>query len=294
MDIREIKYFVQVAKHKNFTLAAKKLHISQPALSKAIKNLENELEVQLFDRADKEIKLTELGDNLLVASEELIHKYEELKGSLYDKSKLNKGNVIIGLPPVIGTSIFVNILTSFREKFPDISLEIIENGAKMVEHNLQNGIIDVGIVIAPVDRAKYDYIPIMEDEVVLLVNKINPLFNKSSVSFADLKKETFLILDKTFMLHHHIIDGCLNHGYKPNIYFESSQWDFLVELVAQNHGITILPKPILKFVDTPSLKIIPFHDPPLKWEVGFLLNRDKYITHVTKTFINHTLEIIGN
>lgn len=293
MDIRELKYFVQVAKDKNFTLAAKKLHISQPALSKSIKNLERELDVQLLDRSDKEIKLTEIGQNFLLKSEELLNMFEALKNSLYDTSKLNKGNVIVGLPPVIGSSIFVNVLTSFREAYPDITLTIMENGAKMVEHNLHNGTIDVGVVIAPVDMKMYDYISIMEDENVLVVNKKHALASKDCVTFEDLRDEIFLMLDKTFMLHYHIMERCHAMGFKPKIYFESSQWDFLLELVAQNHGITILPKPILNRVENDSISIIPISDSPLKWDVGFLLNKDQYVTHVTRTFINHTLKVIG-
>ncbi|WP_054950962.1 LysR family transcriptional regulator [Numidum massiliense] len=294
MDIRELKYFVQVAKDKNFTLAAKKLHISQPALSKTIKNLEHELDVLLFDRSDKKVKLTEVGKNFLIQSEEMIERFDSLKDSLYDKSKLKKGKVIVGLPPVIGTSIFVHVLTSFRERFPDITVQIVENGAKMVEHNLQNGTIDLGVVISPVDLTKFDYISVMEDESVLVVNSEHPLATRDHVTFAHLEDETFLILDKTFMLHYHIVDGCLAHGFRPNIFFESSQWDFLVELVAQNEGITILPRPILNRVQSQSIKIIPFRHPSITWEVGFLLNKDQYVTHVMETFIDHTLDVISS
>ncbi|RFA36290.1 hypothetical protein CAI16_05750 [Virgibacillus dokdonensis] len=98
MDIRELKYFIEIVKKKNFTLAAKNLHISQPALSKTMKNLESELEVQLLDRSDKEIKLTEIGQLFFVQAEAVLNAFDSLKASLYDQSKLNKGEVIVGLP----------------------------------------------------------------------------------------------------------------------------------------------------------------------------------------------------
>ncbi|KGX86626.1 LysR family transcriptional regulator [Pontibacillus litoralis] len=292
MDIRELKYFTQVAKEKNFTVAARNLHISQPALSKTIKNLEHELDIQLFDRSDKEIKLTEMGEFFFIQADGILQAFDSLKGALYDKSKLNKGEIIVGLPPVIGTSIFVNVLTSFREKYPDITLHIVENGAKMVEHNLQKGLIDIGVVISPVNEQQFEYIPIMKDESVLIVHENHWLSELESVTFDDLREEEFLLLDKTFMLHHHIINRCVESGYKPNIAFESSQWDFLVELVAQNQGISILPRPILERVDTPHIRTIPFNFPPLHWDVGFLLNRDQYVTHVMKTFIDHSIKLV--
>lgn len=293
MDIRELKYFIEIVKKKNFTLAAKNLHISQPALSKTMKNLESELEVQLLDRSDKEIKLTEIGQLFFVQAEAVLNAFDSLKASLYDQSKLNKGEVIVGLPPVIGSSIFVKVLTTFKESFPDIKLHIIENGAKMVEHNLYNGKIDLGVVIAPVDENQFDYIPIMEDESVLVVHHHHPLAQREAVSIADLKEEEFLLLDKTFMLHHHVVQYCQDAGFKPNILFESSQWDFLVELVAQNQGVTILPRPILSRVENRQIHIIPIRPNCLKWKVGFLLNREQYVTHVMKVFIDHTVRTVA-
>ena len=269
MDIRELNYFYQVAKNKNFTLAAKKLHISQPALSKTIKKLEQELDTELFTRAYNEVQLTENGLNLFEKTEEILYLYENIQQSFYHESKVFTGKIRVGIPPVIGSSIFVSILTTFKQEFPNIEVEIIENGAKVLEHNLQNGTIDLGVVISPVEETKFDFLPIYKDQNVIVLHQDHPLTARNEVSFADLKNETFLILDKTFMLHHHIIEKCLENEYKPFIYFESSQWDFLLELVAQNQGITILPRPILNHVENKTVKVLPFKD-PFPWQVGFL------------------------
>ena len=290
MDIRELNYFYQVAKNKNFTLAAKKLHISQPALSKTIKKLERELDTELFTRSYNEIQLTDDGLNLLEKTEEILYLYENIQHSFYHEKKIFTGKIRVGIPPVIGSSIFVSILTTFRKEFPNIEVEIIENGAKVLEHNLQNGTIDLGVVISPVEGNKFDFIPIYKNQNVIVVHQDHPLSSRDEVRFADLENETFLILDKTFMLHHHILEKCLECGFKPSIYFESSQWDFLLELVAQNQGITILPKPILNHVENKPVKVLHFKD-PFSWQVGFMTQKNQRLSYAVKTFINHTLHL---
>ena len=290
MDIRELNYFYQVAKNKNFTLAAKKLHISQPALSKTIKKLEQELDADLFTRTPNEVQLTENGLNLLEKTEEILYLYENIQHSFYQENKVYAGKIRVGIPPVIGSSIFVSILTSFRNEYPNIEVDIIENGAKVLEHNLQNGTIDLGVVISPVEESKFDFLPIYKDQNVIVLHQDHRLSSREELSFADLEHDTFLILNKTFMLHHHIIEKCLESGYKPSIYFESSQWDFLLELVAQNQGITILPRPILKHVEKKSVMVLPFKE-PFPWQVGFLTQKDQHMSYAVKTFIHHTLRL---
>lgn len=290
MDIRELYYFSQVAKTRSFTQAAKNIHISQPALSKTIKKLEDELNVTLIDRRSNEITLTENGEFLLEKAEEILFLYENLKKSFQENSKVERGKVIIGVPPVIGSSVFARVFSSFRTKYPNIRLRIIENGAKVTEHNLENGVIDIGVVISPIDQNRFKFFPLFTDENVLIVHCEHPLANKESVTFAELEHELFLLLDKSFMLHHQIIANCKENGFTPNIYFESSQWDFLVELVSEGVGVTILPRPILDNFNTDSIKIIPFQD-PFAWEVGLIINQDQFVTNAMRIFINYTTSL---
>ncbi|HAG44359.1 MAG TPA: LysR family transcriptional regulator, partial [Clostridium sp.] len=129
MSIRNLTYFVEVAKEKNFTRAANNLHLSQPALSKVIKNLENDLKVQLIDRQGKQFKLTDAGEIFYNNCETALETINKELEKLYDSVNFQKGKIIVGIPPVIGTAIFPTLLSNFKKTYPDIEIILIEGGA---------------------------------------------------------------------------------------------------------------------------------------------------------------------
>ena len=110
MDIRQLTYFVEVAKHQSFTKAALALHVTQPTLSKMVKNLEEEMEVVLFDRSARQIGLTDAGEVVYEQAQKIIYSLDDLSASLYDVMNLKKGRIKIGLPPVISTLFFPTII----------------------------------------------------------------------------------------------------------------------------------------------------------------------------------------
>ncbi|TVX92735.1 LysR family transcriptional regulator [Paenibacillus agilis] len=294
MDIRQLTYFVQVAKCLNMTQAAKKLHVSQPALSKVIKNLENELDVTLIDRSSNPLTLTDAGAVLAAEAEQLIQSFDALSQSLYDTVRLNKGNIRIGIPPVIGTSFFPAIIASFREKYPGIQLTLIEEGAKTVERSLLDGTIELGIVILPVNEERITAIPIVEETYMLVVPHSHPLTKYEYVRVQDLKHESFVLLNQTFMLHDHILSVCNQAGFVPRVTFQSSQWDFLIELVGLQQGVTILPRPILTRVQSNLVKQIPIDHPTFRWRVAIVYKKQRYVSYSMKAFIEHTQEVMSS
>ncbi|MCM3664021.1 LysR family transcriptional regulator [Mesobacillus subterraneus] len=292
MDTRQLSYFVQVAKDQSFTVAARHLHLSQPALSKMIKKLEEDLGVQLFDRSEHKMTLTDAGERLFEEGQKLLSDMEAITESILDTKNLRTGNVSVGIPPVIGTCYFPPLIANFRHDYPGINLSIIENGAVTVYEMVEKGFVDLGLVILPELSDRIEYIPVTEDEVVLVVHNDHPLASKDKVLFEDLKDESFALLDETFLLHHHVIKACREAGFEPNIYFKSSQWDFLTELVCLNQGISILPRPILARFNSQNIKQIPIEHPELKWRIAIILKKNRYVSFAAKKFIEFVKEHI--
>lgn len=292
MDTRQLSYFVQVAKDHSFTVAAHNLHLSQPALSKMIKKLEEDLGVQLFDRSEHKMSLTDAGERLFDEGQKLLSEMEAITESIQDTKNLKTGNVSVGIPPVIGTSYFPPLIAHFRHDYPGINLSIIENGAVTVYEMVEKGFMDLGLVILPELSDRIEYIPVTEDEVVLVVHNDHPLASKDKVLFEDLKDESFALLDETFLLHHHVIKACREAGFEPNIYFKSSQWDFLTELVCLNQGISILPRPILARFNSQNIKQIPIDHPEMKWRIAIILKKNRYVSFAAKKFIDYVKEHI--
>lgn len=285
MTLKQLTYFLEIAKMKNFTKAAANLYISQSALSKTVKAMESELGVQLIDRTVNHFKLTPEGEIFyqkgLIAIKNINSELEDLYGSLGTE----KGHITVGIPPVIGTAYFTSIIYKFRNMYPDVELKIIEAGANTIKKWVSEGEVDIGVVILPVSNDAFNVIPIVTAENVLLVNKNHPLAQYDEVSFKMLKDERFIALNSTFMLYDQIISLCRISGFEPNIVCESSQWDFITEMVVLDQGVSILPRPILKRYNSDKLKLISLKDPSFSWNIAIILKKDKYISRIIKSFI---------
>lgn len=285
MTLKQLTYFLEIAKMRNFTKAAANLYISQSALSKTVKSMECELGVQLIDRTVNHFKLTPEGEIFyqkgLIAIKNINSELEDLYGSLGTE----KGHITVGIPPVIGTAYFTSIIYKFRNMYPDVELKIIEAGANTIKKWVSEGEVDIGVVILPVSNDDFNVIPIVTAENVLLVNKNHPLAQYDEVSFKMLKDERFIALNSTFMLYDQIISLCRISGFEPNIVCESSQWDFITEMVVLDQGVSILPRPILKRYNSDKLKLISLKDPSFSWNIAIILKKDKYISRIIKSFI---------
>ena len=145
--ISSLKYFVEVADKKSFSKAARTLHISQSAISRTIKALEEELGVVLFMRNAKAVELTDAGTIFLSHAKRVVFMFEHLKTDFENefKKKLSKDG-LIGLPPITDAPIFANLLGAFKQEYPQIELDLYEHGSKKVEISVQEGLIDLGIV----------------------------------------------------------------------------------------------------------------------------------------------------
>ena len=136
MNIKQLTYFIEIAKRKSFTKAANELYISQSALSKTVKMLESQLEVQLIDRASKTFKLTDEGQILFEKGQLVLDKLNDELDMLYDSLSLKQGKLSIGIPPVIGTAYFTSIIYQFRNLYPHIELTIAEAGANTIKEKV--------------------------------------------------------------------------------------------------------------------------------------------------------------
>ena len=288
MNLKHLSYFVDISKRESFTKAADDIYVSQSALSKSVKSLEQELNVTLIDRTSKSFNLTEEGRILYVEGEKLLQYIDESQDKIIEKIHRSRRRLRIGVPPVISTVYFSQLLFRFIKQYPNIELEISEVGANIVQNQINAGNIDIGVVILPIiNTDNYHIIPAMSSDNALIVNKDHPLASRDEVDFKELEHEDFLILDRTYMLHDRIIKNCEIAGFYPHITTESSQWDFLAEMVAYNQGISILPVPIMKrFYSSDRIKMIRLKEPEFPWNIAMIFKKEKLITAQMEEFIH--------
>jgi Transcriptional regulator len=291
MEIRQIKYFIQVCKDKSVSKAAENLHISQQGLSKIIKNLEDEFEVVLFERTSKGVILTEFGNLLLEKSEKVIEEFDSMIDFLNEKANLEKMTINIGLPHILYADLFALILCEFNERHKDVNLEIVELGSYACERYMEDDLLDISFAVKPINTDKFGFIHVATSDVVLLVNQNHYLAKKKEVELKDLADEKFIMLTTDYKSRYLTIDSCIREGFNPNIVFTTSQLDRIFGLVAMNKGIAILPElnSIKASISNDKISIISFKDKPFKIEIGFITNKFKKINGITKKLINYTL-----
>ncbi|KAB2329405.1 LysR family transcriptional regulator [Cytobacillus depressus] len=295
MDIRHLTYFIEVAKYKSFTKASEALHLSQSTLSKVVKSLEEELNIELIDRSARQIELTEAGEIVLAEGEMIIESLNDLSIHLYDLMNLKKGKIKIGIPPIIGFLYFPKIIKGFNTLYPDIKIKLFEDGAKKVIQEVRDGILDLGVVILPVDEEEFDIVPFVYEELMLFVHHSHPLAQRERVEMKELQNETFILFKKGFALHDLIIQECLRAGFSPEIAYESYEWDFMSGMIGENLGISVFPKPIAKKVDQDLIKAIPIVNPNVPWNLGFISKKKKYASPAVREFIEYiTSEFSSN
>lgn len=290
MTLKQLTYFLQLADCKSFTVASNELFICQSALSKTIKQMEFELGVKLIDRVSKPFQLTPEGRVLYERGKVALHIINEQLECLSDCVGVNYGKIRVGVPPVISTVYFANILHLFIQKHPSIELEILEYGANTVLENVENGNIDVGVVILPISTANLNVVPVFKSENVLVVSKKHRLANYDTVPFRELKGEKMVTLNESYMLYDRTEQLCHKAGFEPKFTIKSSQWDFLMALISLNLGVGILPKPIVEKANLDYVKLISLTEPEFPWDIAFITRKDKYISNPIRIFLQFVLE----
>ncbi|CAM3417301.1 cidABC operon transcriptional activator CidR [Marinicrinis lubricantis] len=293
MDIRHLQYFLEVAKHQSFTKAAEALYITQPTISKLIKNLEEELGILLFERVGKRVELTDAGEVLLQQAQGMVQSFEHMTVQLGDLLELKHGRIRMGLPPMIGASYFPKMMGMFRQKYPGIQLELFEDGAKKVEAEVEAGHLDIGVVLLPTKPELFDMIPFVEDQLMIVVHADHPLLELDEVRLKDLEHEPFLLFREDFALHDRIIEECRNTGFEPNIMYKSSQWDFISEMAAAKLGIALLPNTICKELTTRQVRIIPLKQPVIPWHLAMVWRKDRYLSFAAREWIRFSKTMLG-
>jgi len=293
MDIRHLTYFIEVAHQRSFTKAALALHITQPSISKMIKILEEELDVILFYRSAKQIELTDAGKALLHQSQLIVNSFQNLTSDLADVINSKKGAITIGLPPMVGSRFFPQIISDFTTSHPQISLTLLEVGSERVHTGIDDGSLDIGVVMLPIDENIFEMFPIIDQPMMLIVHPKHMLAKQPIIELSQLKDESFILFRETFTLHDRIINRCIESGFTPNIVFKSSHWDFIAQMVAINFGIAILPEIICQDLDPERIKIIPLAEPMFHWQLGVIWKKDRYLSFAAKEWLTFTSKRFG-
>ena len=288
MEIRQLKYFLQVCKDKSFTKAARHLYITQQALSQSVKKLECELGISLFDRSKNGIELTNVSELILDDIDSFINHYDMLYDKIRSKSKIPQGNINIGVPPGIISYFATQFLMPFHYIYPDINLNIVEVPDLICENNIIDGTFDIACTIYPVTNNDLIFIPIIRKKSILMVHKDNPLSKKKTIRFKDLSNEKIVTFEEHFKRYHTTVEKCLNAGFTPNIIYKTTMIDVIESFVSKNLAVACLVEDFAKVHEKDTIKLIPI-DPSeeFDWIAGLIFKDNEHIQNTVKIFVNY-------
>ena len=292
MEIRHLEYFSEVARQLSFTKAASTLHVSQPSISKAIKNLETELGIPLFYRS-KQLELTDAGKAVLVNAQHVLRAFQNLTAELSDITELKKGEIKIGIPPIIGAAFFSKIISQFKALYPTVEILLTEVGSKMIKQGVDDGSLDIGLICnTPLKNSSFEAVQVIKDPLMLIVHHEHPLAENDKILLADLESEPFIMYRDDFTLYDRILDECSKNEFYPNIVCQSSQKDFMIEMVEARLGVALLPSKIARSIKSNSIKSIKLTQSNINLELGMIWKKDKYLPFAVKKFIDLANSIV--
>ena len=283
MELRQLEYFQMASRLRNITRAAERLRVSQPNITVAIKKLEAELGIQLFDRSQKQLALTPEGAVFLNRIELALRNIQDAVLEVNDYKQLQKGTIKIGIPPMMGAYLFPKIFSSFQKKYSHLDIYLHEEGSMSIREQLERDELDFGIIIISGASHNLQLLPMTTSQIVACVPENSPLAAKDRLTKEDIAAANVIMLKEGSFLRQTILGKLKEPSITPNIVLESSQVVSIKGLVASGVGISFLLDMVLE--DAPGVKAIPL-EVPLFVDVGLAWKKDRYISKAAQSFID--------
>ena len=295
MELRHLLYFKTVAEELNFTKAAAKLHISQPPLSRQIKELEEELSAQLFIRNNKRVSLTDAGRYFKGEVDVIFDKIEETKSVTREIHANISGELKIGYISSVYQSYLAEVLKAMHEEFPYLKTSLFEVPTMHQVRDLEQGKLDVGILRAPIMSDKLTVNSLYFDPFVVVIPFTDRTFQNQEELATFLKKRPFIFFNKDFAPNYNqkLMEICQRMGFTPDITHEANNVHSILQLVEANLGVSILPLTLKKQYDKMKLSFIELNNIPVHTEV-VLAYKQTNKNPVLKWFIEHYERVIIN
>lgn len=261
MNIRDLKYLVSIAKHKHFGKAAHECFISQPALSMQLKKLEEELEVKIFERTNKHVMVTSVGQKLVDKAKDILHETDQMIEIAKNFHDPFSGEIRIGAFPTLAPYFLPNIVPQITQKFPQLKLLLLEEKTELLIDQLRNGEIDAAFLATPLpmNKANFEVKKLFCEPFFLAVSNTHPFAKLNTISENDLKNEKLLLLQEGHCLRSQALNICSMMGASESEDFRATSLETLRQMVAANVGITLIPELAKKNND--GITYISFKDP---------------------------------
>jgi LysR family hydrogen peroxide-inducible transcriptional activator len=273
MTITQLQYVLAVAEHKNFTLAAEKCFVTQPTLSMQIQKVEEELNIQIFDRTKKPIQLTEIGQKIVNQAKNIVNEADRMKDIVEQQKGFIGGEFKLGIIPTVMPTLLPMFLNTFVKKYPKVKLIIEELNTDDIILRLKNGNLDAAIAATPLNEEKLKEIVIYYEPFVAYIPEKHRIADKKEIEVSDLNLDEILLLQDGHCFRDGILNLCKNQDVAPanNFQIQSGSFETLIKLADEGLGLTLLPYlHTLDLKENDKLKLKHFKDPKPAREISLI------------------------
>lgn len=289
MLLRHIRYFLAVAKHRNFTRAAEALHVSQPTLSQQIRQLEHTLGVQLLDRTGRSIQLTDAGAAYVRYAQRALQDLEAGARAIHDVQELSRGSLRLAMTPTFTAYLIGPLLEKYNRRYPNITLNVFEMSQDRMETLLKEDALDLGIGFDDTRSPDIETQVLFVEALAMVVGRSHPRAKKrAALTLREFEGEALVLLNEEFATRHYIDRYCRQHGITPRITMEVNSISAVIELVRRSTLATLLPAAIVR--EHSELCLVGLEPALPRRTAAMLLREGAYRSAAARAFITLALE----
>ncbi|MFK2826141.1 LysR family transcriptional regulator [Bacillus sp. B190/17] len=291
MELRQIKYFMEVAKEEHVTEAAYRLHVAQSAVSRQIAKLEDELGVELFSREGRNVKLTHAGRIFLQHIELAMAEIDRAVAAVDSYLNPETGKIRLGFPNSLATKTLPRVISAFRSQYADIGFDFHQGSNKELRELVERGEIDFAFV-SPVPESTHEIsteIFFSENMRVLLPDH-HRLAKREEVNLRELRHDQFVLFRTGYDMRKLVIEACRQVSFEPKVGFESEDIYTIKGLVEAGLGVSLLPETLLIEQTPPGTISLPISVPQVTRTVGVIVTKVRTLSPSEKLFYNFLIE----
>ena len=246
MQIGQLRAFLAVAELRHFTRAARELGIAQPSVSAHVRRLESELGNELFDRRRGDLRLTVAGEALLPFARRILADVDAAASELSQVGGLARGRLAVGATPSLAATLVPPVLARFHSAYPGIELALREAGSMDLVAALEEGALDIALVILPVRHEVLETQALLREELVVAVARTHPLAKRRTIAMSDLRDVPLVMFRQGYDLRSATEAACRAAGFAPTFAVEGGEMDGVLRLTAAGLGAAIVPSLVVE------------------------------------------------
>ncbi|WP_459211801.1 LysR substrate-binding domain-containing protein [Aquimarina rhabdastrellae] len=295
MTITQLKYVLAVAEHQNFTKAAEKTFVTQPTLSMQIQKLEDELDIQIFDRSKKPIELTEVGKKLVQQARNIVNESERIQDIVDQQKGYIGGEFKLGVIPTVMPTLLPMFLNNFIKKYPKVKLKIEELHTEAIIERLNDGHLDAAIAATPLENDNIKERVLYYEPFVGYIPQNHRLHNNTKIDVSDLDIDDMLLLEDGHCFRDGIINLCKTQKSYEEDHFqlESGSFETLIKLSNEGLGMTLLPYlHTLDIKASENQNLRHFNEPTPAREVSLIYHKSELKMQIIDALKNSIMGVV--